>query len=430
VTLPNGLSVSLPSYPTAAELVANAQQALQKLKSLMRNYNAGGLTQTYIDALGIVLGSDASSLPGSTLQGAYELLNELFESAFIATATGAALRLKCADVGVFPKTATNAGGTGYFVLPAPAGSSGVIYPAGSILAYESADPTQPPILYTTLAAATALSGQSVTNAIAYNAIATGSAGNIPNPAVMAVQTGGVGTFQAAGPTIGGTDDESDDSLRSRGLEAIPNASQCTDTAIQADALSYAGITSAVLLDDTNDDGLTFIRGISQLYVDDGSGNLQTLVNSGDPNIQALQSVKSYKQLQSDLNTGKYRAAGAQVHLNGSLTLNATIAISIDVAQSYITLGGSTAAMVLGVQNALLAFANFLTLAHPLTIASIIQTAKEAKDATGLAGVSNVLVSSILINGSNADLTPLAQQVIRCANLGAITVTVNAITPYA
>lgn len=419
--LPNGQSVSLPSFPKAGDLAVNVQQALKKLKPLMTNFNTGGLTQTYIEALCVLLGSDASTLPGSTLEGAYELLSDVLKGAYIATATGDALRLKCADVGVYPKAATVAGGSGYFTLPSPATGSGTVYRAGTILSLNSADPTQPPILYLILADATVPNGATQSNIIAYNAVQPGSGGNQPNPVTMQVQSSSIGTFTTTGPTSGGTDTETDVSLRSRGLQAIPNASQCTISAIQAAALSYSGIVSATLLDSTANDGLTFQRGVCQLYVDDGTGTLGAAVNN--PNLSNQQSVVSFNQLQSDLNSGKWRGAGVTVNLKGSTTLNVTLVLSINVATPYLALGNTQNSVQIAVQNAILTYVNGLPMAHPLTLASVIEIAKQ------VAGVSNVLISTVQINGSAADLVPLSSQVIRCANLGAVTVNVSTTTAY-
>lgn len=429
VTLPDGLSIALPVYPTAADTVQNAQQVLQNLRSLITNYNPGGVVETYIEALAIALGSDSSTLPNSTQQGAYEILLEIYNAAFIATATGDALRLKCADVGVSPKPATQSNGSGFFTIPVPAPVGGTTFAAGTIVSSDPSDPTQQPVLFLTLADVTVPQNATVSPLVAIKAIQAGSSGNVDDGAITQVQAAVTATFRNVGATAGGTDDETDDSLRARGLVAIANASQCTISAIEADALSYAGITSAILLDNKSIVGgvLTFTRGISTLYVDDGSGQLASLV--GNPADSTVQSVESYNQLQSDLNAGKWRSAGTQVNLVGSQTVNATIALAIDIAQSFLDLGGTEAQAVSAVQAAINGFVETLGLSHPLPLASVINVAKSTQVGTA-SPVSNVIISSVLINGSPADFVPQPQQVIRCANLASISVTVNAVTSYA
>ena len=62
--------------------------------------------------------------------------------------------------------------------------------------------------------------------------------------------------------------------------------------------------------------------------------------------------------------------------------------------------------------------------NPLVLAAIIETAK------GVAGVSNVIVTSVLVNGVAADLIALPQQVPRCVGgVGDIAVSVAGLTAY-
>jgi uncharacterized phage protein gp47/JayE len=414
------LTTALPQYPTAADLRANIVQAIDDLNSLLTNFNAGGLSGTYIEALCVLMGSDASTIPGSQLEGAYELLNDVRNAAYISTATGEFLDLRCADVGVTRKLATASTTGVIFTSPTPAPSGGITIGIGTIVSAEFADPTKSPQLFQTTTAGTIAAGQTVSNSVTVVAIEAGSGGDVDPGAINLVRTGGL-ALQVTNPAkaTGGTDQEGDDApnggLRARGLAAIANASQCTDSAITEDALSYQSIVSAAVADNTADDGVTFMRGRSQLYVDDGSG---TLGNPSNPNHTYL------VQLQNDVNSGKFRAAGTQLNVVGSTTATITGSLAIDVAQSWINLGNTALSVQNAVQAAIYGVVQASALGHPITLASFIETAK------AVPGCSNVIIPSVLINGTAADVVIGPGQVGRCAALSSITVSLNAITPYA
>ena len=413
------LTASIPSYPTTAEVAANIQAALQQLKTLATNFNAGGLTQTMIEAIAIALGSDASTLPGSNVQGAYEILATASSTAFVATASGIFLDLKAADVGVTRKPATVSIAPLLFSSPIVAGVGGISIPAGTIVQAQSADPSAYPTLFQTIATSSIAQGQTTSPIILANAVNAGSAGNVPAGAINQVISGVTGlTVTNPSQSSGGTDQEGDDApnggLRFRTLQAIPNASQCTTTALEADAESYAGITSAKCIDLVLPDGVTPADGHAVVFCDDGSGDLG---DPGNPNHASL------VQFNLDLNTGKYKAAGATVVAVGSTLLATTVALSIDVAASFLLTGATTAQVAAAVQAAVFAYVQGSALGAPVVIASIIEAAK------AVAGVSNVLVSTVLVNGSASDLQGTPSQVARCATLSAVTITVNATTPY-
>lgn len=123
-----GLTASLPSFPTSAEIAANLRQAVGALNSLITNFNTGGFSQTMLEAVAISLGSDASTLPGSTVEGAYEILAGILRGAYITTASGMMLDLKCSDVGIFRQAATYATTTVLFVNPVAAPAGGPSFP--------------------------------------------------------------------------------------------------------------------------------------------------------------------------------------------------------------------------------------------------------------------------------------------------------------
>jgi uncharacterized phage protein gp47/JayE len=416
----SALAASLPSFPTSAELADNLRQAVSGLKSLVSNFNTGGLTQTYLESIAIALGSDASTLPNSNVAGAYELLNTIMKAAYIATASGIYLDLKAADVGVFRKPATNATTSVLFEDSVPAPAGGTFIAAGAVVSSEPADPTQNPVLFTSLVNVTIAAGAITSAAVACLAVAAGSAGNVPANTVTTVQSGTSSLIcYNPAPGVGGTDKEGDDApnggLRARALAAIINASQCTVSALAEAALSYPGITSSAVANNTAIDGVTFERGNVLIYCDDGTGNLGSTADANHASLVAFQ---------ADLTAGKWQAAGVFAVALGSVLLETTIALTIDVAASYLALGYTTALVAVAVQTAVYALVAALPLGAPVTLASIIETGK------AVSGCSNVLIPSVSINGVAADLIALPQQVPRCANGPSdVTVTVNTTTTY-
>jgi uncharacterized phage protein gp47/JayE len=419
-------SASLPSYPTAAEILIGIQQSVQKLNGLITNFNAGGVTETYLEGLSILLGSDSSTLPNVTIEGAYELLATVAESAYASTAKGPALDLKGLDVGVERKQATTATAPLQFALPQPATAPGYVIAANTICSANPADPTQGPILFQTTEAVVVPTGQTLApNTVPSVAMVAGSNGNVIAGAINTCITNGQLIVTNPGKASGGTDTEIDDGndggYRKRVLAAIPNSSQCTIAAIENDALAFP-ITSAVLVENTADDGVTRELGRGQLYIDDGSGDLGS---SSNPNYA------SFVALQNAFDTGLYRAAGTQVHVRGSESVAVVISLSITASTQAITLGASEASIASDVQSAIYSYVQSLVMGHPVDVASIVAIAKNVLYNGGDTNeVANVNVSSVLINGSNSDFTPQVYQLPRVLpNISSITVNVTGVSSY-
>jgi uncharacterized phage protein gp47/JayE len=386
-------STTLPTFPTTAEVLASLQSALQALNSILTNYNAGGATETYLEAASLLTGSDASTYPGVTQKGAYELLTQVQAAEFILTATGSFLDLKAADVGVERKPAVSAGGPVQF-FPTVSSSVAIVVPVGSLVAAESADPTVGPIVYRTLATATIPANGASSNIVQVLAVNAGSLGN--QSAIGAINTvvsGATGcTVTSTGTIGGGADQEQDDApdggLRARALAAIPNASQCTLSAIEAAAVSYAGITNAIAQDNVTDS--TQPLGVVQLYVDDGSGDLGNASNANYPVIATLQ---------NDLNSGKYRAAGVQVFVQGSLLLLVQVSLIVSLNSTYVADVESAADILIAIQNAIQTYVNAVNIGNPVLLSEII------KVVANVPGVSDVPIFSVLINGNAQNLIP-------------------------
>lgn len=402
---------SFPAKPTVAELVLAYQNAVQALQSLITNFNAGGVTQTYLEAIAIALGSDASSIPGNTTTGAYELLTQVEASAFVSTAIGNDLDLKAADFGVSRKPAAYAVAQVVFTANPPP-LLDLIIPFQTFLVSEPADPNGAPIVFYTTSPTTIPAG--ATSPVApmlVIATSTGVVGNV-GPGTITRLLSNIGSVSVTNPLVaaGGADIEQDDSpvggLRARTLLAVPNANDCTMSAIVAAARSYPGITSAYVLDNLANDLQTFSPGVSQLFVDDGTGNLA--------NNSTLTPVVTL--LQNDINAGKHRAAGTSITVQTSIIVGVTVAMGIDVSQVYINTIGPASSVTDAVQAAVYAYINQTQLGSVVTLASVIAAAK------AIAGVSNIAVSSVLINGATADFFTAPNQTPRVLNLSDVAVT--------
>jgi uncharacterized phage protein gp47/JayE len=403
-------TITLPTFPTTADVLASLQSAIQALNTLITNFNPGSVVETYLEGCALGLGSDANTYPGVTAEGAYQLLAQVQNAAFALTATGSALDLKAADVGVYRKPAVAAAGPYVFSIISPTNQAQVI-PAGSLVAAEPADPTAPPIIFSTDSDATIAAGATTSNQITITAVTAGSSGNQLTGAVTTIISAGsnvTGTNPQA--VSGGADEEQDDSpnggLRARVLSAIADASQGTISAIEQAAKSFPGVEDAVLVENTAADG-TPQDGVGQLYIDDGTGDLGNTSNANHPIIAEVQAA---------FTSGLYRAAGTQVNVVGSLLLAVTVSLTAQVNQNYTAQTSPLATVVENIQIAIYNYLLTIGIGKPAFVSEIARYANE------VAGVSNVIVTSIMINGANVDLMPTNVQVPRAANTAAISVT--------
>lgn len=381
------------SFPSAVEVLSSVQSRLEAADSLITNLNAGGVAETILEAIAVTLGSDASTIPGVVNPGAYELLGDVLNQAFISSATGYGLDLKAADVGVTRKPANPAaGGNGQITLRTVSGTD-TVFAAGAIVSAEAADPTQPVISFVLPNTNTVPAGQTVLTGVVYRATQAGSAGNQPVGAINQVVSGLSGaTFVNLDESVGGTETEQDDSpnggLRARALAAIPNASQCTNAALVEAALSYPGIISADVVDYTDSTFTMFVRGLCQLVVDDGTGT----ITPSSPVVA---------QLIADLNAGKYRAAGDVIQVVGATHIGITVALSVYLSAKYIATTASQASIVLALQNAVQSYINSLPIGSTLYLSEVIAVAQ------AVAGLVDVVVPTVLIGAAAPDTKPPA-----------------------
>jgi uncharacterized phage protein gp47/JayE len=403
---------TLPALPTVADILASAQASLSELQGLLTNFNPGGVTETTLEALALALGIDATSYPGVQQPGAYQLLQRAQQAAYILTAVGSDLDNKAADVNVFRKQPGTAQGGFQFSLPAPAVTA-TVFSVGTLVAAQQADPTVSPVLFVTTAAVTVPMGATNASTIApIIAQVAGSSGNQPIGAVNVVVSGPYGAT-GFNPTAtgGGSDLEGDDApnggLRARALAAIPNAAQCTVAAIEQDALSYSGVITALLLENLADDGVTFEPGRGQLLVDNGTGTLGS-------------NTALISQIQTDFNSGLYRGASTQVHVVGATQTPVTsVSLSLTYDPTYANNIASIATTETAIATSIFAYINGLGIGNAVLIAAIIKLVMETP------GVTDVTVSSVRVNGSNADFQPLFSQTARIASTSLVSILATA-----
>lgn len=413
----SAVNTNFAPLPTVAEIVAAIQAQIQNAVnglpsgSLITNFNGGGAAETFIESVAIALGVDSETLPGSTVAGAYSLLENVRNAAYILTAKGQYLDAKAADVGVYRKAASLATSTGVFVPAAGSAPPGVdtVIPAGTIVGAPSGDPTAATTTYATATAITYPANAAQSPAVAITAVQAGSAGNNPIAgAISQVVNGPPGlAFSNTVAATGGYDQEGDDTpnggLRGRALAAIPNG-DCTLGAIEQAALAYSGVMSAYLKENTDADGVSFLRGRGQLYVDDGSGNM------------ALNNPALISKMQIDFDSGLNRAASTQVDVRGSVLIAVTVVLSIFHSAAFVSAGtGTVQTIAAAVQAAVFAYVNSVPIGRAVTLAGVLEAAGT------VSGVANVVLTSVKLNGQAADLIPAVNQSLRCASAASVTV---------
>ena len=221
------------------------------------------------------------------------------------------------------------------------------------------------------------------------AVTPGRGGNVASGAVTLVASAisGVDAVTNQGGFINGADAESDLALRSRFRLFINSLAKATEGAIGYAIASLGQGLQYVIRSNQRLDG-TFEPGFVTVIVDDGSGQ-----PSDDLVALARAAV------------GDVRAAGVRFTVVGAQVLIARIGMFIEVERGY-----AKNDVIAQVTNALSAYINGLGLGAPLRYTRLENVAYTASP-----GVSNV--TSVTLNGSTADLIPLANQTIKAGNLG-------------
>jgi hypothetical protein len=221
-----------------------------------------------------------------------------------------------------------------------------------------------------------LAGQSSLN-VAVTALTPGSGGNVLPNTITLIQSSMVGIDAVTNPApfVVGLDPESDAALKARFKLFILSLRAGTEGAIGFAITSLQQGLQYVIHENVDPNG-AIDYGAVTVYVDDGSGNppatTVSLANVAVNNI---------------------RAAGVRPAVLAATTLLANVSLSIAIAAGY-----QQPAVIAAVQNAVGAYLDDLGLETLLPYTMIENVAYQAS-----AGVTNV--TSVLVNGGTADLTP-------------------------
>jgi phage-related baseplate assembly protein len=210
----------------------------------------------------------------------------------------------------------------------------------------------------------------------------GVAGNVQPGAItlLASSMPGVDTITNTLATTGGLDAESDAALRLRASTYFASLSRATTTAVQAAIASVQqGLTSLVLEN-------TPAAGQFLVVVDDGSGS---------PPGNLLQAV--------------YTAVDAVRPIGTSFTVQAPSVIDANIVMELTTAATADHPTIAAqVTSAVTAMVDTLPIGATLPITRISAVAYNTS--------SLVLNVSMTLNGGNADLVPLATQVVRASSI--------------
>jgi uncharacterized phage protein gp47/JayE len=222
------------------------------------------------------------------------------------------------------------------------------------------------------------------------AVIAGSAANVTigeiNTISQAIQ--GLSTVTNAAVFTNGVDVEVDSDFRTRFQLYIASLSKATKGAIEYAIESARPGIRYSLVENQNYDGSVH-KGYFYAVVDDGTGApTQELIGSVN---NAIESV---------------RAVSVTFGVFSPVVVPANLAMTIQTADGY-----DHVTVVSLVSDALTNYVNSLGLGNDLMLSRLAQVAHDAS-----IGVSNVLVSSLRINGSSADLVVTNQQVIRAGTI--------------
>ncbi len=199
------------------------------------DFNDGATMKTLLEALAFEV--DFSNLQIEAAQNA----------AAIDSASGVDLDLKVADYGVVRKPAVQAAGTLQFTLAAVAPAEGFTVPAGTVVSTVAQFNPYDAIEYTTQADLVIAAGltSGLTGALANVA---GAAGNQAEEAITVLVTSISGVLAVENTTSfsGGTDAETDASLRTRGKAAFLAVTNDREQAFRAAVLAVSGMQAVAV----------------------------------------------------------------------------------------------------------------------------------------------------------------------------------------
>lgn len=348
----------------------------------------GGSNRTLIDlTVGSILRAivEAYAAIALWLQG---LILKLLAVTRASTSTGADLDTFIADYGLVRLPATRA--TGHVTFSRFTATAQAVVPIGAIV--QTADGTQQykvTVDSTNTAYNAGFNGyvvgagvSAVTVPVA--ALVTGATGNaaIGGINTLGQAIPGVDTASNAAAVVNGEDAESDIAVRARFVDFLASLAKATRRAIRYAAVSVQNGIICEVIENENYDGTPQL-GYFYAVVDDGSGEPSSDLISSI--ADAIDDARGFT-----INFGVF----------GPVVVTANVALHLTVSPGF--LRGPVAEAV---DAALTGYIGSLALGRPLIWSRLIQIAYDATP-----GVASV--SSMLVNGSTADIVTTVKQVIK------------------
>ena len=341
---------------------------------------------------------------GDILTGAHAAVADMLgadiyqaqQAAYLTTATGADLDNKAADYGVARLQAVAATSNAFAFTKNVAATTNITIPGGaSILTPPSFGATQ--VEYQTTQDLTLAVGQTSVAATAV-CLTSGSVGNLAanTQMVLGSSVPGIDGVTLTANITSGVDEETDDALRARALEAIQSLAIGTRSWYVAQAKSVSGVSSASV-----QGGYGGLNGVAVYVV-------------GPANVPCPSTVMT--QVQAMLSASAPLTDNPQVLAPTVLAVTPSLSITL-------LAGVDEATAVANVQAAVQAYVNGIGLGAPNT-AGYIYPSAIVTTALAQAGVADA--GSVTLNGSSSALVIPANTVPQTAAAGDVTVTV--VTP--
>lgn len=279
-------------------------------------------------------------------------------AAYLSTAIGEDLDNKCADYGITRKAASSAEGSFIFTKNA-ASSSDITIPSASKI---STLPTgSSDIVSYTVDEDTVLPAGSTSISVACTCTETGSAGNLAANTALLLSSAiaGIDGVEIDTAITNGSDEETDDSLRERGLAAFQSLAHGTAAYYESVVLAISGISSA-----------------SVKAQNRGPGTLDIFITGADNSIPSDSIVE---EAQTEIDAVKVLTDDVKVLTPTLLTVNISITI---YAESGYTLSN----LETSVQTAIETYINGLGLGGGSV--GYVYASQIVAAAIGVTGVAN------------------------------------------
>lgn len=369
--------------------------------SEMTDMNTGSVARTFLESTALVIDE------------AYFQMVNLLNGFYINTAAGADLDRRASDFGLQRKLSLQAN-----VLVTFSGSGTPVIPAGTMVS-APASGNIPEVIFITTSSGT------IGNLIPATCQVAGAVGNVasgaittiinnPNPILITGVTNNA-------PSVGGQDQEADDTFRARLQAFLESFSKGTVNSIIAAALGVTEVTVATVLENYTISGYSISPSLIDL-ADGGTlsasgqiGNIVVVIDNGSgslpPAVVPITQNILLGSVDDPTTFPGYVAAGIQCFTTRPINEQVDVDLTLSVASNVIDTGD----LITAVENALSLFIQQKHIGDQLFLSEIID------QTMNITGVTNVLVTSVLLNGSNANLAPSSPASKLVA--GTITITV-------